>query len=70
MQICRGREFPTEGRASAKALVFKEQLGQCGWNRLGFAKGRMEEDFIIKGRGQKMQGCYQTFKPLPFDRDF
>lgn len=38
MQIPTGREFPTEGRASTKALVFKEQRGQRGWNRLSFAK--------------------------------
>lgn len=52
MQISRERIFPTKGRTSAKALGFNEQLGQSGCNRLGFSKGRIEEDVIIKGRGK------------------
>lgn len=52
MQIPRGREFPTEGRASTKALVFKEQGDQRGWNRLSFAKGR---------RGQREVGLLPNF---------
>lgn len=61
MQISRERIFPTEGRTSAKALGFNEQLGQSGCNRLGFSKGRREEDVIIKGRGQGCIGLFLNF---------
>lgn len=51
MQIFRGRVRPTDGRESIKALVLKEQVEQCNWHTLGFAKRKMGEDAIIKRKG-------------------
>lgn len=64
------KSIPNKGRASQSlwySRSSKEHLGLCGWNRLGFVKGRMEEHSIIKRRGQGGTGLlpnFQTFYSL------